>query len=207
MDGQSALDVLNREKNAVMDAFAHQDCPFAKIVEAVNPERTSNDNPLFNVALLLQNFPVIALIAVAISQAEYVNFDAHVALLDLRFIAMETHDGLQVSCEYKSPLFSEETVDILLHAYAEVLEAVASDPATPVADIVLPEALVRQAAAQCRRDRERNRRNRRVIHGQPVEEPLNFLLSELGMEYRVAFAPYQQVMQQLLDPTSLLCDG
>ena len=202
MRGQSALDVVNREKNAILDAFAHQDCPFAKIVEAVNPQRTSNDNPLFNVALMLQNFPVIALSARCF-QAEHVDFDAQVAVLDLRFIARETHEGLQLSCEYKNLLFSEGTIDALLHAYTGMLQAVASDSATLVTDMPLPEPLLRQAAAARRRDHRPAIAITASFTAQPVEEPLNFLLSELDMKYRVVFAPYQQVFQQLLDPASL----
>src|SRR5271165_5054203 len=106
-EGQSALDVLNHEKKTVMDAFAHQDCPFAKIVEAMSPARTSSDNPLFNVSLMLQNFPAIALNGRHF-QVEYVDFDAQVALLELRLLAKETREGLQLSCEYKSAIFSEE---------------------------------------------------------------------------------------------------
>ncbi len=201
--GESALDLLVREKKAVMEAFAHQDCPFAKIVEAINPERTSNDNPLFNVALMLQNFPDIARSG-RYFHAELVNFDMQMALLDLRFIAMETRDGLQLSCEYKSSLFGEETVDTLLHAYVEVLRATADDPATMLADIVLPEPLMRQAADARRRDQIPAVAITASFTAEPIEEPLNYLLSELGMKYCVAFAPYQQLFQQLLDPTSLV---
>jgi acyl carrier protein len=202
MDGQTVLDLVIREKNAIRDAFAHQDCPFAKIVEAVNPQRTSNDNPLFNVALMLQNFPVIALSG-RYFQAEYVDFDAQVAVLDLRFVARETHDGLQLSCEYKNLLFSEETIDAFLRAYGAMLEAIASTPAKLVADMPLPEPLLRQAAAARRRDHKPTIAIIASFTAQPVEDPLNFLLGELDMKYRVAFAPYQQVFQQLLDPASL----
>ena len=99
--GASASDVLLSEKKAVMDAFAHQDCPFAKIVEAVSTERTGTDNPLFNVGLVLQNFPAIARDG-RFFKVEYVNFDIQVALLDLRLVALETPEGLELSCEYKS---------------------------------------------------------------------------------------------------------
>src|SRR5688500_9813436 len=44
-------------KGTLLDAYAHQDCPFEKIVEAINPARGIHRNPLYNVALLLQNFP------------------------------------------------------------------------------------------------------------------------------------------------------
>jgi len=39
---------------------------------------------------------------------------------------------------------------------------------------------------------------------EPIAEPMKFLLDELGMDYRVQFAPYQQVFQELLDGSSLL---
>ncbi len=202
-DGHSVLDLLNREKNVVMDAFAHQDCPFARIVEAISPERTSNDNPLFNVALMLQNFPAIELQG-RYFEVEYVNFDAQVALLDLRLIAMETRDGLEISCEYKNRLFSEETVDAVLSGYEDVLKGVVTNPAQLVSDIALSTPLVRQAAAARKRDYEPAVAIAATFTADPVAEPLNFVLGELDMKYRVALAPYQQVFQQLLDPGSLL---
>ena len=201
--GQSVLELLNHEKAAVMDAFAHQDCPFARIVQAISPVRTSNDNPLFNVSLMLQNFPAIELKG-RYFEVEYVNFDAQVALQDIRFIAMETRDGLQISCEYKSLSFSAETVDALLHAYAGVLRAFVSNPALLVGDIALPGPLVRQAAVARQRDHVPTVAIAASFTAEPVAESLNFLLSELDMKYRVVFAPYQQVFQQLLDPTSVV---
>jgi acyl carrier protein len=200
-EGQSAIEVLRRENNTVMEVFAHQDCPFPKIVEAANPERSSNDNPLLNVSLVLQNFPVIALDGRHF-QVEYINFDAQVALLDMRFIAMETRDGLEVSCEYKHHLFSEGTIDALLRSYETVLQSILDAPSQVIGGIALPEPLAKQAA------KRRWRAHVPVIAitasftAEPVGESLNFLLGELGMHYRVAFAPYQQVFQQLLDPTS-----
>src|ERR1017187_6161210 len=200
-DGQSVLDLLNREKDAVMGVFAHQDCPFAKIVEAISPERTKNANPLFNVALMLQNFPLIAFSGRNF-QVEFVNFDIQVALLDLRFVALETRDGLQLSCEYKSLRFSEQTIDALLHGYASVLQDIATDAARPVSEVAVPEALVRQALAARKRDHVPAVAITASFTAEPVGEPLNYVLNELGMKYRVAFAPYQQVFQQLLDPAS-----
>lgn len=200
-EGQSVRELLSAEKSAAMDAFAHQDCPFAKIVEAINPERTSNDNPLFNVALLLQSFPSIERTGRHF-RAEHIHFDAEVALLDLRFIVTETSGGLRVVCEYKSSLFDVETVDALLEAYTGVLRAMAANPAGAVAELPLPEALAQQANAARRRDYRPAIAVSASFTAEPVAEPLAFLLQELGLSYRVEFAPYQQVFQQLLDPAS-----
>jgi acyl carrier protein len=201
--GASAAEVLLNEKNAVMDAFAHQDCPFAKIVEAVSTGRTGTDNPLFNVGLVLQNFPAMARDG-RFFKVEYVNFDIQVALLDLRLVALETPEGLEVLCEYKSQLFSEETIDALLGAYGGVLQTIATDPAQPASEVALPEALVRQAERARKRDHAPVVAITASFTAEPVGEPLNFVLDELGMKYRSVFAPYQQVFQQLLDPASLV---
>src|ERR1044071_3858057 len=53
----TATGLLSSVKTTVLEAYAHQDCPFDKIVEAINPARGVHRNPLYNVALLLQNFP------------------------------------------------------------------------------------------------------------------------------------------------------
>ena len=63
---------------------------------------------------------------------------------------------------------------------------------------------MRQAAEARKRDHVPTVAITASFTAEPVGEPLNFVLGELGMKYRVAFAPYQQVFQQLLDPTSLV---
>jgi acyl carrier protein len=200
---QALSDVLKNESAAVMGAFSHQDIPFAQIVEAVNPERAAGANPLFNVALLLQNFPVLAL-GGASFHADSIYVDAELALLDLRLIVSEVETGLRVSCEYKSGLFKESTINAFLEAYSAVLYAFSQSSMSPVESLPLPESLSSQATAARKRDHKAAIVITASFTAQPLEDPLKFLLSELGMEYRIAFAPYQQVFQQLLDPASLL---
>src|SRR5207244_2548889 len=56
----SAQEFLGQVNKTVLAGFAHQDCPFEKLIEALNPQRALNVNPLYNVALLMQNFPEMA---------------------------------------------------------------------------------------------------------------------------------------------------
>ena len=125
--GQSITEFLDAEKSSVMDAFAHQDCPFTRIVEALNPERTDGDNPLFNVALLLQSFPEIKRRG-AHFKAEHISFDAEQALLDLRIIATATSETVEFDCEYSFGLFKPETIEHVVEGYINVLRQMVAQP-------------------------------------------------------------------------------
>ena len=52
---QTGLELLKQVKASILESHNHQECPFEKIVDAVRPARTFAKNPLYNVALLLQN--------------------------------------------------------------------------------------------------------------------------------------------------------
>src|SRR3954471_10477596 len=51
----TALQLIEQVKTTVFEGHSHQECPFEKIVEAINPARRHNQNPLYNVGFLLQN--------------------------------------------------------------------------------------------------------------------------------------------------------
>ncbi|HEY0796099.1 MAG TPA: amino acid adenylation domain-containing protein [Acidisarcina sp.] len=201
--GQSAAELIQNEKTAVMSAFAHQDCPFGKIVEAVNPERTGNDNPLFNVALLYQSYPAIA-VKGRHFEADDANFDAEVGLIDLRFIAFESAGGLQIDCEFRSAIYEIETVDKLLTAYMDVLQQMAATPDLKVESFTLSRELTERAAAHERAKHKQTIAITANFTAEPLEAALAFWMKELRMPSQFEFAPFDQVFQQLLDPASVL---
>src|SRR5581483_294988 len=117
---QSADDFVTQISKTVLGAFAHQDCPFEKIIEAINPRRALNVHPLYNVALLMQNFPAVGFRGPSI-EARFLELDTEVAFLDQRFVASETPNGIQLQCEYNVDLFDASTIEHLLQGYASVL--------------------------------------------------------------------------------------
>ncbi len=199
----TAHQALRQVRKTVLDGQAHQDCPFERLVEAMNPERRQNENPLYNVAFLFQSFPPSVFDGQGLKASPcFVSTGA--ALLDLRFEAEPREDGLAVICEYKTGLFDPGTIDQLLRSLCQVLEMLLQDLHAPLTAFKVTPELAAQAGAA----RERNRLE--VINvtatftAEPLEEPLRHWMRELETPAVLHFAPYNQVFQQLLDPSSLL---
>ncbi|WP_395297048.1 amino acid adenylation domain-containing protein [Kitasatospora hibisci] len=126
-------ELLDRVRRTTLDAYAHQDVPFERIVDAVDPERSLARHPLFQVMLMVQNMPATgtALGGLAL-RPELV--DTGVAKVDLSFAFGERPDGpgepgaLFGVVEYSTDLFDDGTVEVLVSRLVRVLEAVADDP-------------------------------------------------------------------------------
>ena len=162
---------LQRMCKTVLDGQAHQDCPFERMVEAMNPERRQNENPLYNVAFLYQNFPP-SLFETSTVKGSPVQISTGAALLDLRFEAEPQDGGLLVSCEYKTDLFEPATIDHLLSSLHRTLEMLVRDLNVSLESF----SVVPELAAQARRARERQRQEiinvSATFTAEPLEEPL-----------------------------------
>jgi len=199
----SAGDVISEVRQTVIDAYAHQDCPFDKIVEAINPARGVHRNPLYNVALLLQNFPATVLNGDRLA-AEFVPVENNAPLLDLRFIAEPNEAGMQVACEYDTALFDKSTIETLLQAFEAVLRRIVHSSASLVSEVELPQPLAIQAATARARRQVETVAVAATFTADPVQDALLYWLKEIDIAARVSLAPYNQVFQQLLDPASIL---
>lgn len=206
-DDETASELIARLKTTVLEAQSHQDCPFEKIVEAINPERRLNQNPLYNVAFLLQNFPS-EIFNSGTFQARVMPVETGAALLDLRFEVEPTPEGLNMLCEYRTDLFEGDTITKLLKAYAQVIDRLGRGPQLPVAEFSITEGLAKQARAS--RERQDAVATRQTIAvaatftAEPIEDSLRYWMAELDIAAEIRFAPYNQVFQQLLDPASAL---
>ncbi|HXU79513.1 MAG TPA: HAD-IIIC family phosphatase, partial [Methylomirabilota bacterium] len=193
---------LEQARSTVLQAQAHQECPFERIVAAVKPDRTKDQNPLYNVALLLQNFPAAAFAGQGL-RAEMMPVTLEAALLDLRFEALEQPGGILLECEFRTDLFEPGTVELLLGAIAEVFKTLTARSEGVLNEVKVSPALVAHGQAARRRSKQ-TIAVAATFTGEPVAESLEYWFQEFGWPAKVEFAPFNQVFQQLLDPASLL---
>jgi FkbH-like protein len=192
-------------KTMVLDAYTHQDLPFEKVVAELQPDRTRYHNPFYNVAFVLHNtwqrqnaFHTTGL------TMELQSLPRRDALLDLRFNGVETAEGLQINCEYDASLFHDTTIHTLLEAYQQVLQQIIRDSSTALDAFSLPDRLVQQAQRARRRAQPQTLAIAATFTAEPLEAALSYWMHELQLPTKITFAAYHQVLQQLLDPQSLL---
>ncbi|HEY2292123.1 MAG TPA: amino acid adenylation domain-containing protein, partial [Thermoanaerobaculia bacterium] len=104
-----AGELLRRAREVALDAYAHQDLPFEKLVAELTPDRDLSRPPLFRVLLVLQNAPLPppALPGVV---AERLPVDNRTAKFDLTLSLVPAGDGLDGWLEYSTELFDAVTV-------------------------------------------------------------------------------------------------
>ncbi|HYH81173.1 MAG TPA: amino acid adenylation domain-containing protein, partial [Longimicrobium sp.] len=128
-------ELVGRARRAALDAFAHQDLPFERVVEELRPERTLSRAPLFQVSLILQNTPArpVALPRLTLAPEPV---DSGTAKFDLSVELTETAGGLDGQAEFAADLFDPATVARMMAQLAALLAAAARAPGTRLSRLV-----------------------------------------------------------------------
>jgi amino acid adenylation domain-containing protein/non-ribosomal peptide synthase protein (TIGR01720 family) len=133
-------ELLDRVRDADLAAYAHQDMPFERLVEVLNPNRSMSRHPLFQVMLTLHNNPTAPFRLPGV-QAATQRFDTGVSKFDLLFSLRESYTpdgrpgGVEGFVEYSLDLFDEATAERIAASFVRVLECVVAEPSLPVGKI------------------------------------------------------------------------
>ncbi|MGW5905880.1 amino acid adenylation domain-containing protein [Streptomyces althioticus] len=138
-------DLLARLRTVDLAALDHQDLPFDRLVEDLNPPRTPGRHPVFQVMLALQNNKP-ALLELDGARTELRPTATGTAKFDLFVDVLEHHGpegtpgGLTLHVEYATDLYDAGTAEAFARALHDVLSTVSADPATRLGDLpALPE--------------------------------------------------------------------
>src|SRR5262249_51959002 len=114
----------------------HQDLPFERLVEELNPERDLSRTPVFQVMLALQNAPREGQEPGSLRRRG-VGVDAGTAKFDLAFFFGDDPHGLPATIEYASDLFDGPPIDRMTGHLQNLLEGITAAPETPIAALPL----------------------------------------------------------------------
>ncbi len=128
-------DLLGTVRETDLRAFEHAEVPFERLVQALDPARSTAHHPLFQVMLDFQNTESVALDLAGLTITD-LDIDPAAAKFDLHLSLRETADGgLLAHFDYATDLFDADTVAVLAARFVRVLAAVAANPACALDDI------------------------------------------------------------------------
>ena len=125
---------LGRIRETALEAYAHQDVPFEKLVDELELERSLSYSPLFQVMFVLQNIPPIDRKLADLQVLPYESgSEEMLTKFDLTVTMMETEEGLVTTFEYNTHLFMRSTIERMVTHFHHLLEGIVEDPDRSVA--------------------------------------------------------------------------
>jgi len=121
------FEALRRVREVTIEGFAHQDLPFEKLVEALQPERNLGRTPLVQVGFALQNVPVQMLVLPNLSFVP-MQVQNETAKFDLTLFFWEMPDGFSGFIEYNTDLFDASTIGRMAERFRALLESIVARP-------------------------------------------------------------------------------
>ncbi|MEL7523352.1 MAG: condensation domain-containing protein, partial [Cyanobacteria bacterium J06553_1] len=126
--------LLEQIKATTWAAYDHQDLPFEKLVEALQPERDLSYSPLFQVKFRLENPPQESITLPGLTFKRLPQ-SLITAKLDLSVDLYETADGIVGGFEYNSDLFKPETIQRMVGHFKVLLSSIVATPDSPLAKL------------------------------------------------------------------------
>jgi amino acid adenylation domain-containing protein/non-ribosomal peptide synthase protein (TIGR01720 family) len=120
-------ELVRREREVAFEAYAHQDLPFEKLVDELNPPRDLARTPLFQAMLILLNAPGEPL-ALPGATLRPVPIDSRTSKFEMTLYVTEGEGGLDGYLEYNSDLFDAATLERFLDRFRALLGAFTADP-------------------------------------------------------------------------------
>ena len=133
---ESFSELIGRVRETSLGAYAHQDLPFEKLVEELNPPRDLSYAPIFQVVFGLQNAPMpeASLPELTLSP---VDVEPETSKFDVTLFMVATGSRLVGTVEYNSDLFDAASVKRMVGHFQNVLEAAAAQPSLPLSSLPL----------------------------------------------------------------------
>jgi amino acid adenylation domain-containing protein len=137
------VELLQRVRETTLEAYAHQEMPFEKLVEELQPTRNLSYSPLFQVAFTLQNAPLPEM-QLGTLKLSFPEVEETSSKYDLLMNFWESAEGLSGGLEYNTDLFDRATARRLVAHFQTLLEAAVAEPSRKLSELSLLTEIERQ---------------------------------------------------------------
>jgi amino acid adenylation domain-containing protein len=135
-DETNFKELVAQVRETSLDAYAHQDVPFEKLVEELRPDRNLSQNPLFQVLFSLQNAPRKAFQLSGLT-LKLMDLAETASKFDLSLFLSESADGIRGRLEFDTDLFDSTTIERMIGHYETLLAGGVSNPVLPISQLPL----------------------------------------------------------------------
>ncbi|EAZ91770.1 non-ribosomal peptide synthetase [Crocosphaera chwakensis] len=155
----SFRELLSQIRETTLEAYAHQDFPFAKLVEILQPERSLDQTPLFQVLLVFQNAPVppLELSGLTIKPLQLYEGEAR---FDLVLFIEETSEGIKGTWKYKSNILNPSTIYQLSNHFQTLLQKIVNNPDLTIEELEMQSEAEKEQKIQQQSQREKAKLNK-----------------------------------------------
>jgi non-ribosomal peptide synthetase component F len=130
----SFRELLNRVRKVALAAYAHQDLPFERLVEALSSQRDLSQSPLFRVVMVME-IEAKDVLWLGNLEIEPLSVEPGQVMFDIALTVKKCGEELLGTVEYATELFKASTIQRLIEHLQVVLRRVVSNPEKPIAEI------------------------------------------------------------------------
>jgi amino acid adenylation domain-containing protein len=130
-------ELLQRERETVLEGFANQDLPFGKLVQELRPVQDASRNPIVQHSLIYLDFPELTVMETLGLTAKHLDIDNGASRFDMTLAMTETGEGYEVDIEYPTDLYRRERIERMTKHLENILESVVVDPTQRLSDLPL----------------------------------------------------------------------
>ncbi|WP_405110963.1 condensation domain-containing protein [Paenibacillus sp. FSL K6-1217] len=191
--GMTFAELFTQVRDNCMEAFNHAEIPFERVVTGLDIERQMQHSPVFQV-LYVQTEESMLNVSIPGIEVEVIPVSVETAQFDLSLYATIMKNGISAGLEYNTDLFAQATILQMIEDFKLLIRLITEKPDRTIGEFVssLSQKKVVMTVVSS-------------FESEPVGESMEFWLDKLQINYKLQFAPYSQVFQQLIDDKGLLC--
>jgi hypothetical protein len=152
-------ELLRRVRERLLEAYAHQEVPFPKVVQEIQPERSATHNPIVQALFVMQNAPRTKR-GLAGLKVEPFEVPVTTSKFDMAVFMAEQLEGLIGYWVYSTELFEQTTIQRMIRHYTTLLQSAIAQPEARLSALAMlsPEEIEREEADKQQRKQSQSKK-------------------------------------------------